>query len=255
MRSRCCRSSPRPRQPHLPRRPYVHARRSRPRRSSRRGSSVAVHTTPNRRGRRVDQMRIRGAGLGTTGLYPGSAGPGPGTRAADYHRVPGARLGRSWRLRPALPPGGLCPYLYHFAPADPEHGPAALDHVPRIGAYPVRPHADRSGRGGGPPRLYGLRRGRCGRGSVCGGRDAVLLLGRGGIDSTRGRGGRGRHIGVWPVAQEDAVPTMSGELILLAVAIAYSAAVAAVGRRLARPASVIAAITALAILVAVPLLP
>jgi len=48
---------------------------------------------------------------------------------------------------------------------------------------------------------------------------------------------------------------MSGELILLAVALAYSAAVAAVGRRLARPASVIASITALAILVAVPLLP
>ena len=47
---------------------------------------------------------------------------------------------------------------------------------------------------------------------------------------------------------------MMGELILLAVAIAYSAAVAAIGRQLARPASVIASITALAILVAVPLL-
>ena len=48
---------------------------------------------------------------------------------------------------------------------------------------------------------------------------------------------------------------MIGEIILLAVAMAYSAAVAALGRRLARPASVIASITALAILVAVPLLP
>ncbi|MGE3541975.1 MAG: hypothetical protein AB7N91_31735 [Candidatus Tectimicrobiota bacterium] len=48
---------------------------------------------------------------------------------------------------------------------------------------------------------------------------------------------------------------MIGEVILLVVAMAYSGAVTAIGRRLPRPASVTAYITALAILVAVPLLP
>jgi hypothetical protein len=45
------------------------------------------------------------------------------------------------------------------------------------------------------------------------------------------------------------------EGILIVLAIAYSVAVAAIGRRLPRPASVTAAGTAVAILVAVPLLP
>ena len=48
---------------------------------------------------------------------------------------------------------------------------------------------------------------------------------------------------------------MRGTVILLLVAIAYSAAVIAIGRRLQRPASVMAFLTALVILVAVPLLP
>ncbi len=48
---------------------------------------------------------------------------------------------------------------------------------------------------------------------------------------------------------------MPGEGILIAIAIAYSAAVAAIGRRLPRPASVAASSTAVAILIAVPLLP
>src|ERR1700694_4782729 len=48
---------------------------------------------------------------------------------------------------------------------------------------------------------------------------------------------------------------MMREIILIVVAMVYSAAVTAIGRRLPRPASVTAYITALAILVAVPLLP
>lgn len=48
---------------------------------------------------------------------------------------------------------------------------------------------------------------------------------------------------------------MMGEGILIAVAILYSSAVAAIGRRLPRPASLTAYGTALAVLVAVPLLP
>jgi hypothetical protein len=48
---------------------------------------------------------------------------------------------------------------------------------------------------------------------------------------------------------------MMGEIILIVVAIAYSAAVAAIGRRLPRPAAIPAYVTALAILVAVPLFP
>jgi hypothetical protein len=48
---------------------------------------------------------------------------------------------------------------------------------------------------------------------------------------------------------------MRGTVILMLVAIAYSAAVIAIGRRLQRPASVMAFLTALVILVAVPLLP
>lgn len=48
---------------------------------------------------------------------------------------------------------------------------------------------------------------------------------------------------------------MMGEIFLIVVALAYSAAVTAIGRRLPRPASVTAYVTAVAILIAVPLLP
>ena len=48
---------------------------------------------------------------------------------------------------------------------------------------------------------------------------------------------------------------MLGEGFLIAIALAYSTAVAAIGRRLARPVSVVAYSTAVAILIAVPLLP
>ena len=48
---------------------------------------------------------------------------------------------------------------------------------------------------------------------------------------------------------------MMGEILLIVVALAYSAAVTAIGRRLPRPASVTAYVTAVAILIAVPLLP
>jgi hypothetical protein len=48
---------------------------------------------------------------------------------------------------------------------------------------------------------------------------------------------------------------MYGEGLLIAIALAYSAAVAAIGCRLSRPASVVAYSMAVAILIAVPLLP
>jgi hypothetical protein len=48
---------------------------------------------------------------------------------------------------------------------------------------------------------------------------------------------------------------MIGEAILITIALAYSAAVAAIGRRLPRPASIAAYSTAVAILIGVPLLP
>jgi hypothetical protein len=48
---------------------------------------------------------------------------------------------------------------------------------------------------------------------------------------------------------------MIGRVILIAVALAYSTAMISVGRRLPRPTSVTAYITALASLVAVPLFP
>src|SRR6266568_3092455 len=84
---------------------------------------------------------------------------------------------------------------------------------------------------------------------------AVRAPRRGAGRARRGACGRCVGLGVRPVAQEDPVPTMPGEGILIAIAIAYSAAVAAIGRRLPRPASVAASSTAVAILIAVPLLP
>ena len=125
MRTRCCGSSPRPRQHHRPRRPFT------ARGGAGTGGVVVVEprwqSTPRHARAVAEWIRHEFAvrDLTLPHCTPGSAGPCPRARAPDSHRVPAARRGRARRVRPALPSGGLCPYLYHFVPTDPEPGAAA----------------------------------------------------------------------------------------------------------------------------------